>query len=554
MRKSGSHSSLAKVAVAWAAACWMLLQSTSSLGVASQADNQAKPVPKTFETAELNAFLAKVASAEAIGDPLRRCLAYPDPPGSHWPPDTIAAYCRYHNLPVVGLAEARSLIESGHADKLDRRLREALRLQRGDPDLRGLLDETYQLDFGSPMGDARKTLDSWKAQSPRSAFAYAASGYAYVNAAQAARGGKWIGLTSAAQLAAMRDLLALARKDLDRAVELDPHVTPIYKAMLMTAKLEGDDSYAEAAIRHGLEVDPANFSIYVHMMAMAEPKWGGSVSQMRQIADAASQYAHKNPLMRLLQPEPELQAARVCNCADRNADPSAFRTILDRPVRATSLIDAANVAAHAKMTPLALVYKAEALRFAPESGTVRRDLIALLSDAYLVNDLQDRIDPVARMLADREVRSEPSKSRSYLLRGEVYEMAGEFARAEPDLSRAVALAPDDIPELTQLATHYTIIKQWEKAWNVSSHLIQVHPESLNGWLLREHIQRWQPRAGMRDTARYIVEHFRDDKSVREYVEEAQYDLTHDPPPQQSHAPASAPSLPASKSPQPDGDE
>lgn len=46
-----------------------------------------------FTRDEANAFLDAAKKAEAIRDPLQRCLAYPDPPRSHWSHDAVDAYC-----------------------------------------------------------------------------------------------------------------------------------------------------------------------------------------------------------------------------------------------------------------------------------------------------------------------------------------------------------------------------------------------------------------------------------------------------------------------------
>jgi lipoprotein NlpI len=505
-------------------ACCALALPGSSLAKTKtlRLQHRAKPVPTTFEPSELNGFLAKLASAESIGDPLQRCLAYPDPPGSHWRRSAVTAYCRYRSQHVVPAAEVESLIDNGHADILDRRMVDALRAQRIDPDSRGLLDWTFQSDFSTGSANLRRSIDAWKKQRPDSAFAYAASGFAYVNAAYSARGGDWIQRTPASQVAAMHGLAVLARKDLDRAVALDPHITPIYKAMLMAAKLEGDDDYARAGERRGLKVDPANYTIYVHMMQVAEPKWGGSLEQMRQVAKQARARSRRNPLLLLLQPEPELYAAGLCSCGGSTPEPSAYREILDRPVGTSSLSAAADSAAHVDQSPLAIVYRAEAVRFAPESSDELRWLIARLLKLQDDPSLRPGIDHALQVLTDHLVQRIPGESKPYEFRASSYELVGDNARAEADLLHALSLAPGDESVLEQLTQHYVMITHdWDKGWTVSSRLIQSHPENRYGWISRARIQSMQPRAGLQETARYIVEHFRNNKDARDEVEEAQ---------------------------------
>ncbi len=69
-----------------------------------QAERQPAPVPlpsHKFTRAQGYAFIEAMKKAEAIADPLQRCLAYPDPPDSHWSRDTVVAYCHYRLQPLL---------------------------------------------------------------------------------------------------------------------------------------------------------------------------------------------------------------------------------------------------------------------------------------------------------------------------------------------------------------------------------------------------------------------------------------------------------------------
>ncbi len=163
-----------------------------------------------FTRVEANAFLAAAKRAEAIADPLQRCLAYPDPPGSHWSPDAVAAFCRYYRLPVITFAEAQQLIQSGHAAELDRRLAAALQAQMTRPGSKGLLDRIYREAFRNGSFEIRPTLDAWMRDSPNSAFAYAASGVAYEAMAGDARGAAYMADTPQSNVDSMDKLLGQA--------------------------------------------------------------------------------------------------------------------------------------------------------------------------------------------------------------------------------------------------------------------------------------------------------------------------------------------------------
>jgi len=212
----------------------------------------------------------------------------------------------------------------------------------------------------------------------------------------------------------------------------------------------------------------------------------------------------------------------LCSCGGPTPEPSAYREILDRPVGTSSLSAAADSAAHVDRSPLAIVYRAEAVRFAPESSDELRWLIARLLKMQDDPSLRPGIDHALQVLTDHLVQRIPGESKPYEFRASSYELVGDNARAEADLLHALSLAPGDESVLEQLTQHYVMITHdWDKGWTVSSRLIQSHPENRYGCISRARIQSMQPRAGLQETARYIVEHFRDNKDARDEVEEAE---------------------------------
>jgi hypothetical protein len=109
--------------------------------------NKPRTKAQPFTPAEITAFLAQAQQARVVADPLQRCLAFPDPPGSHWSHDAVAAYCRYTTQSAISVAELTTLIQEGHGDQVDERMADAMKKQRAQPDARGLLDRTLIMDF-----------------------------------------------------------------------------------------------------------------------------------------------------------------------------------------------------------------------------------------------------------------------------------------------------------------------------------------------------------------------------------------------------------------------
>jgi len=445
-----------------------------------------------FSRAEVYAFLDKARQAEAIKDPLQRCLAYPDPPGSHWSVATVKAYCHYRMQPLMTFAQMQALIQNGHAAELDRKLQALLDASATQPDALGLFDHLFEQDFVGSFA-IRPTLDAWKRDSPHSAFAYAASGYAYYKMAFRARGTAYMRDTPASNIESMDRLLQQADTDLRRAIALDPRVTPAYVAMIDAGGLSLGDRYVREATRRGLAVAPANFAIYDALLWNAQPKWGGSLQAMVRLADQAQAHAAANPLLSLLLTKEPAYAVNVDNCDCHTAAQLArYSQVFDRVSTVQLLLSAGYASESSHHPELAVVYFSEALRFDNDLPDER------LRRAFELNEFDESqwaVDDVTAML-----KSAPDDERLLKVRGFSYESLNDYPHAVQDLQKALALNPVDQPALLELGNLYAnITHQWDKAWDIANRAIKQFPHSPAGWILRAQIQRQQPRAGMRAT-------------------------------------------------------
>lgn len=455
----------------------------------------ALPLPGTshlFSRAEVYAFLDKARQAEAIKDPLQRCLAYPDPPGSHWSRATVDAYCRYRMQPLMTFAQMRTLIQDGHAAELDRRLQAMLDAPATQPAAQGLLDRLYGEDFDGSF-DIRPTLDAWKRDSPRSAFAYAASGYAYDKMASQARGDDYMSATPASNVESMDRLLKQADTDLRKAIALDPRVTPAYVAMIDAGGLSLGRRYAADAARRGLAVDPANFAIHDARLWYAQPQWGGSLAGMARLARQAQAQAAANPLLGLLLTEAPADAVNLDNCDCHSAAQLArYPQAFDRVATAQLLLSAGYAAESSHHPELAVVYFSEALRF---DNNLPDERVHRAFDLNQFDESQWAVDDLTAML-----KTGAGDEGLFKVRGYSYESLNDYPHAEQDLQKALALSPTDPSVLVELGNLYVnVTHEWDKGWAIADELIRQRPQNPDGWLLRAAIQRQQPRAGMRAT-------------------------------------------------------
>lgn len=453
------------------------------------------------------AFAAAVKKAEAIADPLQRCLAYPDPPDSHWTRETVVAYCHFRLQPLLTFAEAQALIQQGKSAELDRRLAAALHAQQTDPAAPGLLDRIYSQAFDNGSFDIRPTLDAWKRDSPNSAFAFAASGTAYVAMAAEARGSAYMKDTPDSNIRAMDNLLAQADDDLRHAIALNPKLSVAYSALIHAGALGHSHEYVDTAIDDALAAVPDNYMIYVTAIWASEPKWGGSLEAMDQLASRAQ--AQRNPMLKVLRTERPFYEVWNCDCSGE-AELAAYPHVVDELTGNSNLARIGKRASELRNQTMALIYQSEALRFKPadEGARVNRAFAMIDYDesAWAAADL-------GRLLA-----TSPHNARALDARARAYEMLGDYAHAEADFRALLALDPRDMGALGKLGDMYVNwTRDWDKGWAVADQLIRDEPGNPYGWLLRARIQDQQPRAGLDATVDALDSRFGKDPRMAEIL-------------------------------------
>lgn len=469
-----------------------------------------RPLPShTFTRDQTYAFLAAAKKAEAIADPLQRCLAYPDPPDSHWSRDAVVAYCHYRMQTLLTFAEAEALIQQGRSAELDRRLADALHAQQTQPDARGLLDRIYQEAFQNGSFDIRPTLDAWKRDSPHSAFAFAASGMAYVAMAADARGTKYMKDTPQDSIESMHNLLIQADSDLRQAIALDPKVIPAYMALIHAGGLGFGRAYTDEAVRSALAVAPDDYAVRSLAMWALEPKWGGSLDAMDRFAAQAQAYARTNPLMKLMLAERPYYEVDNCDCT-QDVELAAYPPALDQLSSITFLERAGLAADGNRNMAVPGIYLSEALRFGSDNHDVRPHRVSALVDfdeaAWAVADM-------SRLLAASPGDADALRARAY-----AYEMQADYAHAEQDFRALLAIDPADMNILPQLGDMFVnMAHDWDKGWAVTDQLTRERPDNPYGWILRADIQQRQPRAGLDVTADYLESHFGQDPRMAKVI-------------------------------------
>ncbi|WP_445145084.1 hypothetical protein [Dyella sp. Tek66A03] len=319
-----------------------------------------------FSTEEIQAFRAEVAKAEQIQDEDARCLAYPNPPGSHWSRDAVMAYCHYRLQPTLNPGLMAELLKNKQAALIDRAVAEYVKTTATIEHPQDTIWRSIAQNFDTASPQVRSMVDEWKKQSPRSALAYAASGNVYYKMAAAARGEAWANQTPQANFEAMHGLLEKAKEDLAKAVAMDPSLSGAYAVMVRVGRMDGDAAFTEESARRGLAVDPASYAIYQMVAEAAEPRWGGSRALQQAVMKSAEQQSVVNPLLVVIRAAVLMDVYDLRVCHGRTGqEEAAYRDVFDQVGSFGDLLGAGGCAKDQNHPELAFVYLSEAWRFHP---------------------------------------------------------------------------------------------------------------------------------------------------------------------------------------------
>lgn len=177
-------------------------------------------------------------------------------------------------------------------DWLAGRLSELTTLQLRDVRFEYHVVEAYNA-FG--RADLRPLLDEWVFVRPGSPEAHLAHAHHGLTRAWDARGTRYARDTPREALRRMRREVAIAHRELDVALELDPRLPVAYDLRMALHQLDGDRRGAKSALEAGLRLVPTSVSLRERWLLQLWPRWGGSYRAMRRVAEEARPLQARNP-------------------------------------------------------------------------------------------------------------------------------------------------------------------------------------------------------------------------------------------------------------------
>jgi tetratricopeptide (TPR) repeat protein len=366
------------------------------------------------------------------------------------------------------------------------------------------------LAFYSAEPELLPKLDAWASALPFSFAPYLARGAHRVAVVWAKRGGKAARETPTADMQAMRDAAPLARKDLDRALQINPKLLVADRFGINLALPIGEREAINTAMTHAKQLCPTCTSVNLKYMSTLEPRWGGSFEAMEHFARTQANPA--NPKTRLYEGYALVERSRVkrsskeldealqhANAACAIGDwPEFFAeranvySGLEDYTKALSEIDRA-----IESMPQ-VEFRMDRARYRTKVGDwegAAADLIAAIqmeptdNDAqswrrYIAKGLSDqgwqahkkgdrstavRLLELAEQLdfSDKEIRTRKEKA----IRGGVPGKAGELAALEAQ----VQANPDDLKTHQQLDYAYAKKRQYPKVIAMWTEYLKRHP-------------------------------------------------------------------------------
>jgi tetratricopeptide (TPR) repeat protein len=264
---------------------------------------KAPPIPEELELeryeeipAPWKEYFIQARAAERIADPLQRCLAFPDLPGTRWPEGHAAAHCRHHfGAQGPTLEELDDLIGRGELARLEQTFDRILARHFAEAEPGEEIHDTLYDQMLAGTAEIDRITAAWIGKAPESAYANLARGAYLRGAAWKARGEDIASETPRESMRRMSELADAAIPYFERAISINPKLIAAHVGLLEIGMLDSRPEIEERAFASAEKVDPACVALANARMRALQPRWGGSYEQMLAYARRISAHVPGRP-------------------------------------------------------------------------------------------------------------------------------------------------------------------------------------------------------------------------------------------------------------------
>lgn len=444
-----------------------------SLALASQAAHAAQAGKPP---AELASYVAAMRKADAIADPLQRCLAYPDLPGNTWPAGVAKARCTMFLTPVrYSLGDIEKLLaQPKGAATLDAAFATLLEQHFSVPAQREQISIALAVFKDADRDRAERVARAWVSAVPDSAYAHAALGHVLARRGWDARGTKYASDTSADALGRMSDYFVKAAMEYGAALNANPRLLPACVGLMAIGR-QSSDALRVDATQRCLAADPASFYVIDEMMNAAEPRWGGSDEAMRKVAAYALEKAAQNPVLVLFASDDTYYRIDRMQDGDEAALAELVPAALKVP-NAAYLRTVGGAYLRKGDDWHALAYLSQALRFSPAYAQETRFRAYAL---YRLGEIA-----WARTDAQRAVELDPKNARARQLLGNIVRRLDGPAAAAPYFRAAMDDADTREYAFNDYCGSLIDARRYDEAGKCVDELLVAFPNNPEAWRQR----------------------------------------------------------------------
>jgi tetratricopeptide (TPR) repeat protein len=441
------------------------------------------------------AYLAKVDAADAIADPLQRCLAYPDLPGNHWQAGVAEAYCRwgYHGPQHVTLDLIEDHIRHGTYASLDAIFMADLERHFSKTDF----SEDIHYDYDQIQPDARTELATrnWLDKDAQSAYALSARASYFRKAGERARGEGWASEVPPEKMQRMHDLLGKAATLYQKALRIEPRLMPAYAGLINVGMYDSREELRTSAFEAAQRLDPACDSVIRFEMTAREPRWGGSYEQMQALESAIVPYIKSRPLLGLYIGSAEADRGEMLSSTEHYAEAAAVLSKISKLTPAVppcdclaiSMLHLGNEALHWDDI-ISVIAAARYDSYDKDSNLNRGTLLV----RFRRTDLGLRYLKRASAIA-------PNEGDLHMYVSEAYRVMKNDAAADEEARLALSDPKTRQHALGVLSVVFASHKKWAEAKQQVDLLTHEYPNDAQGWLYRYDIYK-----GLHDKAEALA--------------------------------------------------
>lgn len=331
--------------------------------IADKIEQMGTPVDEP--PADIRAFLKQAKAADAISDPLARCLAFPDLPRNKWPAGLARAHCNYAFGPRIVGKQIRQLLDRGATAELDALFRKDLDRHFSTTEF----SEVIHVDFQDIDGSQESNLLTarWLTKAPDSPFALTARARYFQMVGVAAGGKKTIQEMSPESLRVRSENAERSIPLYRRALLLEPRLLPAYVGLISVARMASKPEVAQAAFEQGMKVDSGCVSLADAEMFALRPEPGGSYEPMYAFFEQLKSDSSRRPLLLLSMARPFIAQSNAARHAKKYEESRQYLLgASERSTAAEALEGLASTLDYFREVPERwniLVYLLEASRF-----------------------------------------------------------------------------------------------------------------------------------------------------------------------------------------------